>query len=434
MHRLPSSRPANPASLVEARLTAHVRRWPVVARLGVAQTLAWASSYYLPALLAAPMARDLGVAPTTVFAAFSLAMLLAAVVGPGAGRAIDHWGGRPVLVVSNLMFAAGLAGLALAQGPWTLFAAWLLIGAAMGGGLYEAGFATLVRLWGHGARGGITGITLIAGFASTVGWPLSAWLDAEFGWRVACGTWALLHLCLGLPLNAGLPKAQPLPPLGQPATTTRPASEAHVPSPPPAAAPADFADPPPLAHPLRAGVLLSFVFAATWFVSTAMASHLPAVLQLAGAGAAAAVAVGALIGPAQVAGRLMEAGWLRRLHPLLSARLAALGHPLGVGALVVFGAAAAPAFAVLHGLGNGIMTIAKGTLPLAIFGPRGYGQMQGLLMAPTRLAQAASPLVFGAALQSWGLGAMALSSGLCLLAFTALLALPRASGLHSSKT
>ena len=397
----------------------------------MAQTLAGASSYYLPALLAVPMARDLGVAPTTVFGAFSLAMLLAAAVGPAAGRAIDQRGGRPVLIASNLVFAAGLGGLALAQGPWTLFAAWLLIGAAMGAGLYEAGFATLVRLWGHGARGGITGITLIAGFASTVGWPLSAWLEAEFGWRVACGVWALLHLGLGVPLNASLPKAPPMPPSTAPNVQAERESEGSTVPPTATATAADFTDPPPLAHPLRAGVLLSFVFAATWFVSTAMASHLPAVLQLAGAGAAAAVAVGTLIGPAQVAGRLLEAGWLRRLHPLLSARLAALGHPVGVVVLATVGPVAAPAFAILHGLGNGIMTIAKGTLPLAIFGPRGYGQMQGLLMAPTRLAQAASPLVFGAALQGWGFGAMALSSGLCLLGFVALLVLPRASGMHT---
>ena len=327
-------------------------------RLGVAQTLAWASSYYLPAMLAAPMARTLGLATTTVFAAFSLAMLLAAGIGPLAGRAIDRWGGRPVLIGSNLVFAAGLAGLAGAQGPWTLFGAWLLIGIGMGSGLYEAGFATMVRLWGHGARSGITGITLIAGFASTVGWPLSAALEVEYGWRTACAVWALLHLGLGLPLNLSLPRAAPLPATDAPADGQGDAD-------------ASFEDPPPLAHPLRAGALLSFVFAATWFVSTAMASHLPTVLQLAGAGLTAAVAVGALIGPAQVAGRLLEAGWLRRLHPLLSARAAALGHPLGVAVLVLVGPAAAGAFAVLHGLGNGIMTIAKGTLPLAIFGPRG---------------------------------------------------------------
>ncbi len=390
------------------------RRWPVVARLGVAQTLAWASSYYLPAMLALPMARTLGVAPTTVFAAFSLAMLLAAGVGPLAGRAIDRWGGRPVLVASNLVFAAGLGALAAAQGPLSLFGAWLLIGLGMGSGLYEAGFATMVRLWGHGARGGITGITLIAGFASTVGWPLSAALEVEYGWRTACAVWALLHLGLGLPLNLSLPRATPLP-----------AAEASTAS---AAADADFSAPPPLTHPLRAAMLLSFVFAATWFVSTAMASHLPTVLQIAGAGLAAAVAVGALIGPAQVAGRLLEAGWLRRLHPLLSARAATLGHPLGVAVLMLAGPAAAGVFALLHGLGNGIMTIAKGTLPLAIFGPRGYGAMQGLLMAPTRLAQAAAPLVFGAALEAWGLGALLLSSLLCGLSFVALLLLPRVSG------
>ena len=384
-------------------------------RLGVAQTLAWASSYYLPAMLAAPMARTLGLATTTVFAAFSLAMLLAAGIGPLAGRAIDRWGGRPVLIGSNLVFAAGLAGLAGAQGPWTLFGAWLLIGIGMGSGLYEAGFATMVRLWGHGARSGITGITLIAGFASTVGWPLSAALEVEYGWRTACAVWALLHLGLGLPLNLSLPRAAPLPATDAPADGQGDAD-------------ASFDDPPPLAHPLRAGALLSFVFAATWFVSTAMASHLPTVLQLAGAGLTAAVAVGALIGPAQVAGRLLEAGWLRRLHPLLSARAAALGHPLGVAVLVLVGPAAAGAFAVLHGLGNGIMTIAKGTLPLAIFGPRGYGAMQGLLMAPTRLAQAAAPLVFGAALEAWGLGALLLSSVLCVLSFVALLALPQVAG------
>lgn len=152
------------------------QRW-TVARLGCAQTLAWASTYYLPAMLAVPMARDLGVATSMVFAAFSLALLVSALLGPLAGRAIDRHGGRPVLVGTNLWFAASLAGMGMAQGPVGLFAAWALMGVAMGSGLYEAAFATLVRLYGQGARGAITGITLIAGFASTVGWPLSAWME-----------------------------------------------------------------------------------------------------------------------------------------------------------------------------------------------------------------------------------------------------------------
>jgi len=120
--------------------------------LGVAQTLAWASSYYLPAVVAAPMGRDVGMSSSAVFGAFSMALLFAAATGPWAGRAIDRAGGRPVLVVSNLVFAAGLAALSLASQPAHVFAAWALMGLAMGSGLYEAAFATVVRLHGQDAR------------------------------------------------------------------------------------------------------------------------------------------------------------------------------------------------------------------------------------------------------------------------------------------
>ena len=175
--------------------------------LGLAQTLAWASSYYLPAVLSAAMARDLQMRPTHIFGAFSVALLVAAGVGPWAGRAIDRMGGRPVLLASNLVFAIGLAALALATQPLHLFAAWAVIGVAMGSGLYEAAFSTVVRLHGQGARRSITGITLFAGFASTVGWPLTTYLETVVGWRGACMVWAALHLAIGLPLNALLPRA-----------------------------------------------------------------------------------------------------------------------------------------------------------------------------------------------------------------------------------
>ncbi|HPU51067.1 MAG TPA: MFS transporter, partial [Burkholderiaceae bacterium] len=177
----------------------------IVGVLGSAQTLAWGSSYYLPAVLATPMARDLGVSAPTVFAAFSIALVVSATVGPAAGRLIDRRGGRPVLMGTNILFAIGLLALGLAQGPVTLFLAWGLIGIAMGSGLYEAAFSALVRLYGQGARNAITGITLIAGFASTVGWPLTALMESQFGWREACMGWAALHLLIGLPLNALLP-------------------------------------------------------------------------------------------------------------------------------------------------------------------------------------------------------------------------------------
>jgi predicted MFS family arabinose efflux permease len=372
-----------------------------VAALGTAQTLAWASTYYLPAILAAPMARDLGVSMPTVFAAFSVALIVSAVVGPRAGAAIDRHGGRPVLMLTSLVFALGLAGLGLAQDVVGLFAAWVLLGIGMGSGLYEAAFASLVRLYGKDARSSITGITLIAGFASTVGWPLSAVLEAGYGWRATCFTWAALHAVIGLPLNGLLPKLR-----------TPPSSDGT-----PLDSVAALSMEPP---PLLTTMVLSFVFAATWFISTSMAAHLPALMQSAGATAATAILVGSLIGPSQVAARLLEFSLLRRVHPLFSARVAAALHPLGAGALLVGGPVAAPLFGVMHGAGNGILTIAKGTLPLAIFGPQGYGHRQGLMMVPARIAQALAPWLFGLALEAWGAGALLLSSATGTAAFVAL--------------
>jgi predicted MFS family arabinose efflux permease len=244
-------------------------------------------------------------------------------------------------------------------------------------------------------------ITLIAGFASTVGWPLSAFLNGAVGWRGACLTWAGLHLALGLPLNRFLiPSAPP-------------------PSPMDAAAPAASEGP-----ASRGGMaLLAFVFAATWVVSTGMAAHLPRLLQAAGAGASEAIAAASLVGPAQVAARLVEFGLMRRAHPLVPAQIATVLHPMGAAALVLFGGLAAAVFTVLHGAGNGLLTIAKGTLPLAIFGAAGYGLRTGLLSAPARVAQAGAPLLFGLLLDRVGLGVLAVSSGLGLASTAALLVL-----------
>jgi MFS family permease len=385
----------------------------VVLRLGTTQTLAWASSYYLPALLAAPLAAELGMPVTQVFGAFTLALVVSALVGPRAGRAIDHHGGRAVLLLTNLLFAAGLAALGLAQAEWQVWAAWCVIGVAMGSGLYDAAFTALVRLYPLSARNAITGITLIAGFASTVGWPLTAWWIDTMGWRSACFVWAGLHIVLGLPLHSLLPRDRvedaPTPrPL--PVVANAEAGAAAAPTGDPLAAHSSDSRSGP---PGRAmGVAIAAVFAITWFTSTAMAAHLPALLQGMGLGTAAALGVAILVGPAQVAGRLLEFGFLRRVHPLLSTRLAAAGHPLGVGALLIFGPAAAWLFAGLHGAGNGILTIAKGTLPLVVFGAAGYGERQGWLMAPARLSQAVAPLLFGLAITRWGSGALWLTAGL----------------------
>jgi hypothetical protein len=155
-----------------------------------------------------------------------------------------------------------------------------------------------------------------------------------------------------------------------------------------------------------------------------MAAHLPAMLQAAGATTALAIAAAALIGPSQVAARLLEYALVRRIQPITTARLAALGHPLGAAVLLAVGGVAAPVFAVLHGMGNGVMTIVKGTLPLAVFGPAGYGARQGLLTAPSRFLQALAPFAFGLLLERAGVEvALAVTSGLTFAAFVALLAL-----------
>ena len=384
------------------------RRISTVLTLGTAQTLAWASSYYLPAILAAPISRDLGVSTATVFAAFSVGLVISAFLGPRAGRAIDALGGRPVLGLSNLVFAIGLAGLGTCTGPWGLFAAWIVIGIAMSGGLYEAAFAPLVKLYGSDSRNVITGITLIAGFASTVGWPLSTAIESWQGWRTTCFAWAGLHLLVGLPLNLSLPHIATRHQTGM-TGPAQPATEGSK------------------TVPLRSAVLLALVFALTWFISTAMAAHLPSLLGASGVGISAALVAGALIGPAQVAGRLLEFGVLRRAHPLLSARIASVMHPLGAVALVVFGAPLAFAFALMHGAGNGILTIAKGTLPLALFGPQGYGERQGLLMVPARLAQALAPWLFGLCVERLGSSALWVSAALGAMVFLALWLLPSPS-------
>jgi hypothetical protein len=166
--------------------------------------------------------------------------------------------------------------------------------------------------------------------------------------------------------------------------------------------------------------ILALYFAATAFVTGAMAAHLPRLLEAAGASASAAIAAGALVGPAQVAARLVEFGLMRTLHPVWSARLAAALHPLGAVALGALGPAGIALFAILHGAGNGLITIAKGTLPLAIFGPIGYGQRNGLLSVPARVALSAAPFIFGLLLDRIGLYAVLLSAGLSLVAVVSL--------------
>ena len=371
----------------------------VVAALGAAQTLAWGSSYYLPAILADPIGKSVGVPSTWVFGAFSAALLIAAFAGPMVGRIIDRHGGRGVLMLSNVVLAAGLIMLAAANGVVLLFAAWAVLGLGMALGLYDAGFAALAALYGHSARGPITGITLFAGFASTLSWPLSTVLNGALGWRETVLIWAAINLIIGLPLNWLLPVSARRP------ARTQTAERAIG------------------WRPFKEMFLLAFVFAAAWFVTGAMAAHLPGLLERAGSTHVQAIAAAALVGPAQVAARLVEFFLLRRAHPLISARLAALLHPIGAVIFAVIGPAAAIPFTIFYGAGNGLLTIARGTVPLAVFGPRGYGERSGLIGAPARASQALAPLLFGVLLDRMGVAVIFVTAGLCLAAFAALLCL-----------
>jgi hypothetical protein len=281
----------------------------------------------------------------------------------------------------------------------------------MGFGLYEAAFATAAGLYGRDARNAITGITLFAGFASTIGWPTSAYFIDHFGWRGACIAWAVLHLVIGLPMNRLLiPKAEQ--------NITEPISEHHT----------------------AAGIpwtmiVLASVFGATWCIATALAAHLPRLLEAVGSTPVIAILAASLMGPAQVAARLVEFTLLKRLSPMFSARLATCLHPIGALLLVFFGPVMAVPFVLLHGAGNGLLTIARGTLPLALFGPAGYGLRTGILSAPARILQGGAPLLFGVILDRGGpLMALLVTGILSGLSFLALFSLTAHTPTHQAAT
>jgi hypothetical protein len=270
----------------------------------------------------------------------------------------------------------------------------------MGFGLYDAASGALGRIYGSDARSAITGIALIAGFASTVGWPLSSLGLETIGWRETCYAWALAHIVIGLPLNLYLPRANTL------QVAEGPVTKPHI-------------------RIDRTMILQSFAFAAAWTVTSAMAAHLPRIVEAFGATPAQAIFADMMIGPAQVGARIIEASLLKRFHPIASTRLACITHPHGAYVIGIFGGGAAAAFAFLHGAGNGILTIARGTLPLAIFGPENYAYRLGLIGAPSRICQALAPVAFGLLIGPMGKLVVVVSAGLSLLALVALLALRR---------
>ncbi len=356
-------------------------QWVVVSAIGIAQILAWGSSYYLPAVLAGPIAAETGWPIGWVFGALSIGLLVSGLVSPRIGHIIDRRGGRPVLAVSAVLLGAGLLGLGLAPSLPVFLACWMVIGVGMGAGLYDPAFSALGRLYGEKARPAITQVTLFGGFASTVCWPLTALMEEQLGWRGTCLAYAAIHIAVVLPLYwFGLPRERQ----GRPA-------------PPAAGAPAH--------GQVRAELRPAFILLAAGFtlasvVMTVIAVHLLVLLQAQGLTLAAAVAFGALIGPSQVGGRILEMLFGRKTHPIWS--LVASTTLVTIGILLLVGpSGAAVAGIILYGMGSGIRSIARGTVPLAIFGREGYAILMGRIALPTLLATAAAPL-----LGTWLLGAL----------------------------
>lgn len=344
-----------------------------IAALGVVQILAWGSSYYLLAVLAPAIAADTGWPLQGIMGSLSLGLLVAALVAPRVGALIGARGGRPALTAGCGLLALGLALLGLAPNLAVFALGWCVVGAGMAASLYDAAFATLSRIHGAAARRAITALTLWGGFASTVCWPISAFLEAHLGWRGTCLAYAAIHLGLCMPL---LVRALPAP-LPKPAPRAqREADRAVV-----------------LVGAERTRfLLLAGIITATGTITAIISVQLLMLLQAQGVTLAAAVAAGTLIGPAQVFARLIERASGGRHHPLWTMTGAVALMGAGVGLL----AAGFPVVAVAlvaYGAGNGIFSIAKGTAPLALLGADRYPVLSGRLARPALLAQALSPSV-----------------------------------------
>ena len=355
-------------------------RLVVISALGVVEILAWGSSFYLPAVLAGPIAADTGWPLAWVVGGLSIGLLAAAIASPRIGLAIHRYGGRPVLALAALLLAVGHVVFGLAPNLPVFLAGWLLLGLGMGCGLYDPAFATLGRLYGDEARPAITTLTLWGGFASTVCWPLSALLVEQVGWRSTCLAYAGLHLFVTLPMVLGLiPEAPAL------------ANGGDV---------KHLGKAPLTSRERRAFALMAGVLVLGGTVMTLISVHLITLLQARGVAFAAAVSYGALIGPSQVGARVVEMANKGRHHPLWTLTVAMALVALGLAILAV-GVPAVGIALVLYGAGNGIYSIARGTVPLALFGSERYPVLAGRLARPSLIAQALAPSL-GATVLTYG--------------------------------
>jgi hypothetical protein len=364
-----------------------------VVALGFTQIIAWGTTLYTLGVLGKPIAADTGWSQSLVFGGLTIALLVSSAASTTVGGLIDTRGGRLVMSAGSVLIAIGLVVLSQVTHPYAYLAAWAFLGLAMRMSLYDAAFAALVQVTPSRGRRAISYLTLFGGFASTVFWPIGYELNAGYGWRTTLLVFAAINLCVCLPLHwLGLARRD----------TDIEATDAAAPS--ATAAPAD----PPLEGAARTigMVLFGLIGAATAVAFGALAVHLVPILEATGLTIATAVFLASLKGFAQVAGRIWDLTLARKWHPLSVGRVSVAFLPLSFLVLMLGGASffTAFAFTILFGVSNGLVTIVRGAVPLALFGAKGYGTVLGILATPYLLLAALSPAAFALVVERWGYG------------------------------
>ncbi len=360
-----------------------------VCALGLAQIVAWGTAYYCLGVLAGPIAADTGWSRSFVYLGFTLALLTMGVVSAAVGRAIDRHGARVVMALGAVLISGGLAALSLVRSEAAYLAVWVVLGLGMRMSLYDAAFAALVQVLPSRGRLAISYLTLFGAFASTVFWVVGHYLNQSVGWRQTLVAFAVINLVC-LPLNwFGLARRE----------TPRGGAD-------PSAAAAPAHDGPPLAGSMRAVamVLFALVMSLNGFVFAVVTVQLVPLLEAAGLAAAAAVWVASLKGFAQFGGRLVEIVFGRNLHAITVARIAIGVLPVAFALLLVAGGnlQLVVAFTLLMGASQGVVTIVRGAVPLALFGAAGYGAVLGVIATPILVVNAVSPTLFAMIVDRWG--------------------------------
>ncbi len=367
-----------------------------VCALGITQITAWGTSYYCLGVLAGPIALDTGWSRSLIYFGFTVALLAMGVVSAWVGRAIDRHGARAVMSVGSVLVSAGLLALSAVRTESTYLATWVFIGLGMRLCLYDAAFAALVQVVPTRGRLAISYLTLFGAFASSVFWVLGHFLNEALGWRQTLVLFAAINLAVCLPLNwFGLARHEKQRAADGAAGTASTAQAAQA-----------ARDGAPLAGRKRSVAigLFALVMSLNGFVFGVVTVQLVPLLEAAGLATGAAVWVASLKGFAQFAGRLVEISFGRNLRAMTVARIA-IGV-LPVSFLLLLLAAgnfqAILAFTLLMGASQGVVTIVRGAVPLALFGAAGYGAVLGLIATPILIVNAASPTVFALILDRWG--------------------------------